>query len=204
MMGATHRAFAGTWWLAATLGLELIYRRAGAPAGAATAVSLAGYPLAPLMASGKTSPDVDHVWWPGPPRAEPGDVGLHKRRYYVWGHRGLTHRVWFAFVVTLVVGVLPALVLLRLGTPVYAVPLVLAPAVGWWSHLAGDMIYGRIRIAGTAVGLGWTTGGVSETGRRKGATPWLTRQLVPVDPAAKVCVAMSAVLAVAHVVYALS
>lgn len=202
MMGATHRAFSGTFWLAGTLGLEIVYRRAGAPPGAATAVALAGYPLAPLMSSGRTSPDVDHLIWPGPPRYDPVDKSKYPRRYYWRGHRGITHRVWFALAVTLPFGVLPALVLHRLGVPWWAVPLALAPVAGWWSHLAGDMIYGRIRIAGRAYGLGWTTGGMSETGRRKGATPWLTRQLVPVDPASKVFVAMSAGLALAHVAYA--
>lgn len=203
MMRATHRAFSGTFWLAGTLGLELVYRRTGAPPGAATAVALAGYPLAAPTSAGKLSPDVDHVFWPGGPRVEPTDRGRHKRRYYVWGHRGLTHRVWFACLVTLVAGVLPAALVFRLGVPVWTVPLAFAPVAGWWSHLAGDMIYGRIRIAGRAYGLGWETGGLSETGRRKGATSWAVRQLVPVDPASKVFLAMSAALAVLHVVITL-
>lgn len=202
MMGVTHQAFSGTWWLGISLALEPAYRMAGAPAGAALAVSLAGYPLAPLMSRGKTSPDVDHLFWPGPPRAEPSDRGRHQHRYYWRGHRGVTHRVWFASLITVLLGLLPVLVLLKVGVPGYVVPLALAPVAGWWSHLAGDMIYGRIRIAGRAVGLGWETGGLSETGRRRGGTGWLIRQVVPVDPASKVCVALSAALIALHLVLA--
>jgi hypothetical protein len=121
------------------------------------------------------SPDMDQRWAPGRPRQN-----------YNWRfHRGITHRVWFASMLTLLFGILPMVVLQRIGVPRYLCYSVLGPMAGWWSHLSGDMIYGRIKIMGSPIGLGWQTGGLSETGRRKGGKRWL-----PTNPAERVCTAL--------------
>jgi hypothetical protein len=98
---------------------------------------------------------------------------------------------------SVVFGLLPFLVLLRLGlSPAFA-SVAFSPINGWWSHLFGDMIFGRIKFGLWSfklgrfwhwnVGLGWTTNGLAE----KGGSLWR-------DPAAKVSVAMSAGLVIAH------
>lgn len=193
MMKRTHEAWSLVFWLGTTLTLEAVYRRAGVPEAVAPAIAVLGAPLAVPMSAGRQSPDVDHLFWPGPPRCDPGT----NRRYTLWGHRGITHRYWFAALVSVPAGLLPVLVLARLGVPWYWLPLALAPVSGWWSHLAGDQIYGRLRVMGRARGLGWTTDGPAETGRRKNGKPrWI------IDPAAKVCSVLSAALVLAHLVLA--
>lgn len=157
-------------------------------------MALIGAPLAVPMSAGKQSPDIDHQFWPGPPRA-----GADGRRYTLWGHRGITHRYWFASLLTVPLGLLPVLVLAHRGVPWFWWPLALAPISGWWSHLAGDQIYGRLRVLGRARGLGWTTDGALETGKRKNGKARLIA-----DPAAKVCAVLSSALVVFHLVLALS
>jgi hypothetical protein len=191
MMKRTHQAFAGVFWLSGTLAADFVSVHLGHGEVVSAGMVALGWPLAVPLSAGRNSPDMDQMWWPGPPRCEPGS----QRRYYWRGHRGLTHRVWFACVVTVALLAVPLLVASRIG-PLswWLAELQLALISGWWSHLAGDMIYGRIRIAGRARGLGWRTGGLSETGTREhGGHRWV------IDPAAKVCAGLCAALVVAHV-----
>lgn len=177
MMRKTHRAFAGAFWLGSTLAVDALALRSGHSAPFSPVVVATGLLTAPMFSSGKSSPDVDHVWAPGPPQ-----------KNYDWkGHRGFTHRVWFASFLTLLTGVLPYCFLLSTGLPPGIASGIFAPVIGWWSHLAGDMIFGRILIAGTKCGLGWETNGLAE----KGGKLWR-------DPAAKVSVYLSAGLIAAH------
>lgn len=219
MLADTHRAWAVAWWLGGTLALDAATVALDRAPAVHPAAVLAGVAVAPLFSAGRglpprrwdkhgrrlprdwgllgISPDVDQRWWPGPPRH-----GYHWR-----GHRGVTHRPWFATVVTLVFGVVPYLAVLRAGVPAPVGVVVFAPAAGWWSHLSGDMLYGRLPVWGVAVrwrlvdgvwrrrvvwwryivGLGWKTGGVLERGGR-----WWR------DPAAGVCTVVAAVLIGAH------
>lgn len=187
MMRRTHEAFAGVWWLGLTAAVDGGCAALGhPPVVSVTAVAL-GWPAAIPFSAGHNSPDGDQLIWPGPPR-----------NHYQWnGHRGITHRVWFAVVVTTVWCVLTFLPFYTaygfIPMPSLVVPLVLAPVAGWWSHLAGDMIYGRIKIAGRARGLGWETGGLSETGKRR----YGGRRYV-IDPAAKVCFGLCLGLVAVH------
>lgn len=190
MMRKTHRAFSSTFWLGSTLAVNGIGYETG-HMWVNPIVAGLGFLVVQPFSAGKLSPDIDHQWAPGPPR-----------RNYDWRyHRGFTHRVWFAAFLTALWAV-PLVWVLRHTGSVYTssvVALWAAPAGGWWSHLAGDMIYGRLRILGRPVGLGWETGGLSETGRsRKGGTKlWVT------DPASKVFLVTSAALATAHLAFAL-
>ena len=178
MMGKTHQAFSGVFWLGTTLAVNQVAQRAGYDAPFHPAVVVAGVFIAPVFSSGRwLSPDMDHRWAPGPPR------GNYNWRY----HRGFTHRLWFAFMLTGLFGILPFSFLLGAGFPTGFAIAVFVPINGWWSHLAGDMIYGRILILGTAYGLGWTTGGLSESGGS------LIR-----DPASKVCAVLAAALVGLH------
>jgi hypothetical protein len=199
MLADTHRAWAVAWWLGETLTIDAAAVALDRAPAVHPAVVLAGAAIAPVFSAGRwLSPDMDHRWWPGPPR-----------HGYQWrGHRGITHRPWLATVVTLVFGVVPYLIAVRAGVPTPVAPLAFSPAAGWWSHLSGDMIYGRLPVhlprlawrmdeAGRwhrrwvwwryIVGLGWKTGGVLERGGR-----WWR------DPAAGVCGALSVVLVGAH------
>lgn len=198
MMGPTHRAFSGAFWLGSTLVLDYAVVRTGHSAPVHPVAVLGGTFIAPWFSAGHLrtrvpglSPDLDHMWAPGPPA-----------RDYDWRrHRGFTHRVWFASLLSLVFAFLPALaVSRRIADPLLLtilVPLICAPVNGWWSHLFGDMIYGRIKVGWYFprlgrfwtwnIGLGWETGGLSEKGGR-----WLR------DPAAKACLGATAVLSIAH------
>jgi hypothetical protein len=177
MMKKTHRAYAGAFWMGSSLLVDGLAVRSGHSVPISPPVVAVGLFVAPLFSSGKLSPDVDHTWAPGPPR-----------NHYDWRyHRGFTHRVWFAAVLTLVSGLAPFLALLHAGLPVALATVAFVPVTGWWSHLSGDMIFGRILILGKAHGLGWTTGGAAEEGGS------LLR-----DPAAKVSVAATAALVAAH------
>lgn len=189
MMRKTHRAFAGAFWLGSTLAVDALAVRAGYSAPISPVVVATGLFVAPLFSSGITSPDMDHQWAPGPPR-----------RNYDWkGHRGFTHRFWFAGLLSGVFGFLPFALLLWLGLPVAFASVAFAPANGWWSHLFGDMIFGRIKFGLWSfklgrfwtwnIGLGWTTNGLAE----KGGKLWR-------DPAAQVSVFVSGVLILAHLV----
>lgn len=187
MMRKTHRAFAGAFWLGSTLLVDGLALKSGHEAPISPAVVAVGLFVAPLYSSGKSSPDMDHQWAPGPPR-----------NHYDWRyHRGFTHRIWFASVLTVLIGILPFLALTVHGVPPAYASIVFAPVNGWWSHLFGDMIFGRIKVGVWSfrlgrfwhwnVGLGWTTNGVAE----KGGSLWR-------DPAAKVSAGASVGLIAAH------
>jgi membrane-bound metal-dependent hydrolase YbcI (DUF457 family) len=186
-MRKTHRAFSGVFWLGITLAVNELGARAGAQDWLIhPAVIVAGVVIAPWFSAGRwLSPDIDHRWAPGPPR----------QNYHWRYHRGFTHRVWFASVLTLVFGLVPFMGLLGAGLPAALATVAFAPVNGWWSHLAGDMIYGRIKILGAARGLGWRTGGLSETGR-----PSTGGSALIVDPASKVCLGLSTALAGLHLI----
>lgn len=225
MLADTHRAWAVAWWLGVTLGADAAAAAVGRGPVVGPGAVLTGIAVAPLFSAGRglpprrfdrygrprrrdwgklgISPDIDQRWAPGPPM-----------RGYDWrGHRGWTHRAWFASVLTVVAGLVPFALAARAGVPGPAAAGVFAPVAGWWSHLSGDMVYGRLpvhlfgrwRVLGIhrwgltsvyrwglrrfVVGLGWETGGLLERGGR-----WWR------DPAAGVCGALSVVLAGAHVV----
>jgi hypothetical protein len=206
MMRKTHRAFAVVFWLGSTLTVDALAVKSGHEAPFSPAVVAAGPLLAMPFSAGAPkltkkfglSPDMDQMWAPGPPR-----------NHYDWRyHRGFTHRVWFASLLSLLFGIAPFLALCRQGLPIGVASLALAPANGWWSHLAGDCIYGRIKFGIWTkawdsesrrtvwrwwhwnIGLGWKTGGASESGGK------FLR-----DPAAKVCIGLSVALTAAHLVF---
>jgi len=176
-MAKGHRAFSATYWLGITAGLNVAH-----PGLIAAPAVIVGVVLAWPMSAGRyCSPDIDHRWAPGPPR-----------NHYDWRyHRGWTHRYWFACVVFLCAGAVPFSVLLRQGVPAEAASAIFGLPAGWWSHLAGDQIYGRLKVLGRARGLGWKTGGVAESGGRF----WR-------DPAAQVFTVASGLLVVAHLALA--
>lgn len=184
MLKRTHEAFAGVCWLGGTLGINLVAYKTGNDAPVNAFVALTGTLLAIPFSAGKNSPDIDHMWWPGFPK-----------KGYPWNsHRGITHRFWFATLIITPPFLILAYVGHRLlGFPIWVIPLFFALPAGWWSHLFGDMIYGRLRVCGRPFGLGWTTGGMSETGKRKyGGKRYV------IDPAAKFCTALTIVLAACH------
>jgi hypothetical protein len=173
MMRKGHRAFSTAYWLGLTLPVAMI----SPDTVQLPAVALGAVLAYPMSAGRYCSPDIDHRWAPGPPR-----------KNYDWRfHRGWTHRYWFASVVLLFTGTLPFFVLLRLGVPASAAIAIFGLPAGWWSHLAGDQIYGRLKVLGRARGLGWKTGGIAESGGS------FLR-----DPAAKFFTLASAALAVGH------
>lgn len=176
-MAKGHRAFSATYWLGITAGLDVLH-----PGLIAAPAVVVGAVLAYPMSAGRyCSPDIDHRWAPGPPR-----------NHYDWRyHRGWTHRYWFACVVLVLAGILPFALLIRSGVPSVSAAAIFGLPAGWWSHLGGDMIYGRLRVAGSIVGLGWKTGGVAESGGRF----WR-------DPAAQVFTVLSGVLVVVHLALA--
>ena len=167
MMKRTHEAFSGVWWLGGCLAvneaaIQLSYHPPVHPLIAAT-----GLVLCVPFSAGKNSPDIDHMWAPGPPSPN-----------YDWKrHRGITHRFWFGlWVINVFVLYLPLAFAYYINMWVWLVPLIFALPSGWWSHLFGDMIYGKLLILGVRVGLGWTTNGPLEKGGK-----------YFIDPAAKVC-----------------
>jgi hypothetical protein len=183
MLKKTHEAFSGVFWLGGTLGINIAALRMGySEMPIHPAVAIAGTILAAPFSAGKNSPDIDQIWWPGPPR-----------RNYQWnGHRGITHRIWFASLISSPFLIL-AYVYWQSTLPALMLPILFALPAGWWSHLFGDMIYGRILICGHPFGLGWETGGLTEIGRRKHGGPRYV-----IDPAAKVCRVIVGTLAVFH------
>jgi len=133
------------WWLAGVAATNL--------AGAHTnpGVALAGALIAPVFAAGRWSPDADQTWL------------AHL------GHRRSTHRPDTTAVALTVVSLAvwaPLAVVLPWGLHLLA----LAPVTGWWSHLVGDSIFGRIPC-GQALGsllrsiLGWHICPLDPTGR---------------------------------------
>jgi hypothetical protein len=221
MLRKTHEALAPAWWIGcATVADFVAYeasQRLGDPVLLIGPVAVAaGAFLAIPTSAGKNSPDMDHRWAPGPPRDN-----------YNWRfHRGWTHRVWFATVLTIVSAIVYTGVVIATGG-IHAInplidprPAIFAPVGGWWSHLAGDCIYGRIlfgipcrRYNGRGgyrwswwhyrIGLGWETGGLSETGRSKtsGVIRIFGFRLIPADPASKVCLSLVPALAVAYLYF---
>jgi membrane-bound metal-dependent hydrolase YbcI (DUF457 family) len=178
MMRVTHRAFCGAFIVGGTLLVDALASRAGhgIPINLGTVLGLAI--TATPFSAGKSSPDIDHLWAPGPPRQN-----------YDWKfHRGWTHRFWFANTLLLITGILPYVFLTLHGVPSAFAQVVFGPSLGWTSHLFGDMIYGRILVMGQPIGLGWKTGGASESGD----SSWV------VDPAAKVFTGLTAGLAALH------
>ena len=162
-MAVTHRPMASAWWLGGVLAANLL------GAGVDPLVAAAGAVVAPVFGAGRLSPDADVTWL---------------RRL---GHRQATHRpdttATVLTVITLVAWI-PALVYL----PGDAAWLVWAPITGWWSHLVGDSIFGRIPVGARLgrvlaavlpehlirrgggrqaywVGLGWDTDGPIERGK---------------------------------------
>jgi hypothetical protein len=157
------------WWLASVLAVNVT----GAHISPIAAIAGAG--IAPLFAAGDWSPDSDLTW-------------LSRL-----GHRQATHR---PDTTAVSLTALTALVWipLALTLPLGIHWLAWAPVTGWWSHLIGDAIFGRIpcgRALGRAlrpilgqhivrqdptgrqaywVGLGWDTDGILERGKRKDGT----------------------------------
>ncbi len=129
-----HEYFGAGCWAVGSVVVDLAARQFGLDAPVSAVAVLLGMPLAGSFAAGKNSPDVDRLWAPGLPR--PG---------YDWTcHRGVTHRVWVSCVVTAIV-TFGYVALLRVA-PMEHATVAFAAAVGWWSHLLGDMIKGRLKI----------------------------------------------------------
>ena len=166
MMGQTHRPMGSAWWLGGIAAANL------AGAGINPVVALTGAAIAPVFAAGRLSPDADLTWL----------------RHL--GHRRLTHRPDTTAVALTAVS-LAAWVPLALVLPFHLHLLLLAPVTGWWSHLVGDAIFGRIpcgRVLGAVLrqflgrhicpldptgryycwfGLGWDTDGALERGHTR-------------------------------------
>jgi hypothetical protein len=169
MMAPTHRPLGSAWWLAGALAVDAV----AAPFGASPVnplVAVLGAAIAPVFAAGRWSPDADTTW-------------LSRL-----GHRQATHRPdTTAVALTAATAVLwvPAAIVLPFGLAALA----WAPVAGWWSHLAGDFLFGRIPFgpaAGAAmarvvpsgwvrhtpggrqaywIGVGWDTDGLLERGK---------------------------------------
>lgn len=161
-----HRAWSLIFWTGTALSVDLLAVRTGHALPVAPAAFLVGPALAAPFSAGRPrldrkfglSPDIDQIWAPGMPRNN-----------YEWtGHRGFTHRIWFACVLSFFCAVLPSLWAMDRTDPKswsLIVPLICSPMNGWWSHLAGDMIYGRLKVGVYSwklgrfwtwnIGLGW-------------------------------------------------
>lgn len=191
MMAGTHRAYSDVFWLGTTGAVNSVILLSGhSHYVSIIAVGSGAFLAKPFSSGNHLSPDMDHRWAPGPPR-----------NHYDWRfHRGWTHRLWFASVLLLLFGILPMVALLRIGVPIGIAVTALAPVAGWWSHLSGDMIYGRILILGTPVGLGWRTGGLSETGRPVGGG----KRWLPTNPAERVFYGCTWALILLHLVLAVA
>jgi hypothetical protein len=134
-MGSTHRS------LGALFGLGY---------GAAASLPFAGVLgcglLGTLTASGPASPDLDqHRWWRRADRWTPDEwLGHHGPMQ----HRGLTH--WWGLAAAAVLGWALALLPLA-GTGgrgdlfAHGTAALLA---GWWSHLVGDLVFGKADVRG--------------------------------------------------------
>jgi membrane-bound metal-dependent hydrolase YbcI (DUF457 family) len=184
MMRKGHKWFAPIPLLAGTAVANGILIWRGFETLAPSLVACATAPLAKPFSAGRNSPDIDHLWAPGPPR-----------NYHWKGHRGITHRVWFACLLTTIWTLAFMLPYWRYDWPgwtLWLLPVWLVPMSGWWSHLFGDMLFGRLpvhyprrrwarRVDGTwgkrwvmwsvNVGTGWKTGGEREL--------WLTNSVFP-------------------------
>lgn len=148
-MGPTHIVWGVSTWLAAAAPVVVVSPTAAFPILVAAAL------FVPATSAGPGSPDVDRLW-------APGREGLHR-----WDrHRGFTHRVWFASGLTVLAGA--AVV----AAPTYWM-FPVAAAWGWWSHLSGDMIYGRLKVRGRLRGLGLRVGDLKAAERVKSRAPWL-------------------------------
>jgi membrane-bound metal-dependent hydrolase YbcI (DUF457 family) len=136
MLRRTHEAWAPVPWLAGTLAVDTLGLALHSGLVVSPLVAILSVPLTRPFSAGLNSPDMDQRWAPGRPRNN-----------YDWrGHRGFTHRLWFAWVLTLGLGVLPTALLWGAGAPLWVLPAVFAPVAGWWSHLSGDMIRGRLPV----------------------------------------------------------
>jgi hypothetical protein len=132
MMAPTHREMASSWWLGGVLLVEAL------GADVHPAVALTGAVIARRFGYGRFSPDADTSWL------------SHL------GHRQVTHRPGTAATLTAVTCL--AWAVLAVAVPVrYGVllPLVWAPVTGWWSHLVGDAVFGRIPLGAGVGGLLW-------------------------------------------------
>lgn len=176
MMGDTHRWLAGTWWLGGVLAAN------SAGAGIRPSVALAGAVIAHVFGAGRLSPDADLTW------------------LQHLGHRQATHRP-DTTAVYLTAATMAVWVAVLLFAPAESRPLhwlVWAPVTGWWSHLAGDMVYGRCPVGRRSggrlvrvlparlirrgggwqawwIGVGLDTDGLSERGKLyvEQVPPWL-------------------------------
>jgi membrane-bound metal-dependent hydrolase YbcI (DUF457 family) len=147
MMGPTHRIWSATMWLGIAAVVDVTAARTGHGIPLPVVEIGIGLPLAMLTSGGtRFSPDRDLRWAPGFPR--PG--------YHWKGHRGWTHRWWFAGVLVLLTAAGAVLSGHASFLPIWA------PVFGWCTHLVGDMIFGRLRVLGKARGWGWDTGGFGE------------------------------------------
>lgn len=126
MMGPSHRRLGAAWWLGGVLAANTV------GAGIHPLIAFGGAAVAPVFAAGRWSPDADVTWL------------AHL------GHRRATHRpdttAAALTVITFVVWVPLAFL-----APAGLAWLVWAPVAGWWSHLVGDAMFGRIPV-GPAVG----------------------------------------------------
>ncbi len=137
-----HEYLGAGCWAVGSLVMDLAAQHFGHPGPVGPVAVVLGLPLAGSFAAGRNSPDVDRLWAPGLPR--PG--------YHWAGHRGFTHRVWFACVVTILFTF--GYFALASTVPKDVATIAFAPAIGWWSHLLGDVIKGRLKIGKRKVGLG--------------------------------------------------
>lgn len=168
MMKDTHDEFAAPFWLGTTLVVNLVAPGQPVPLLVAVVGALLTQGFLALAGGKLASPDRDLRTWNERPKAG----------YPLWGHRGITHRWWFASIVVTLIGLLPlALLVLLAGVPWRYALLVLVPASNWCSHLAGDMWFGRLKVLGKSRGLGWTTGGGAEPTVRKQLRAWVVALL---------------------------
>ena len=177
-MAPTHRALGAAWWLAGCLTLN-----AAGPGLVNPVMALTGAAIAPVFAAGRASPDADMTWL--------SDLG----------HRQGTHRPRTAAWLTVATAVACGAAWLWLwlngrGDLDPLLPVVWAPVTGWWSHLLGDAVFGRIplgrrtgalalRVLGPSlvkrsggrqaywIGVGLDTDGLLERGNR------MSRQRTP-------------------------
>lgn len=171
MLKRTHEAYAPVPWLVGTGLLDVASLLIDHHLLVQPVVALLGVPLTRPFAAGLNSPDMDQRWAPGRPRD----------RYNWRYHRGFTHRLWFAL--WIITPLWAGLMVWGLLSPwpllVLAAPLAMAPPAGWWSHLIGDVWFGRLPVYlliykwgrwrwwRFIVGRGEETGGPKEVGLAK-------------------------------------
>ena len=185
MMGKTHVEMGSACWLGAVLAANLM----GADVN--PLIAGAGVAVAPAFAAGPFSPDADVTW------------------LSFLGHRKATHRPdTTALVLTLIT--LVAWLALAPQMPFGTDALIWAPVAGWWSHLAGDMIFGGLPISKRIVAKGWIgwrldTDGLIERGNirlrsRTASGLHKTKKILPFAPTAVALKGASIVLYVVIVV----